>query len=152
MTVMHAMLGNAAVAAVLALLALAVGRVCRSPSVRHVAWVLVLLKLIMPPLISVPLPVLPAPPAENPNSEIRNPKEIQITQTPNPKPAGVQVSDIGVSGLGFVSGFGFRIWDFALGVWAGGAVVWFVWQCRRIVRFRRRVARAEDAGPEVAAA
>ena len=38
MTVMHAMLGNAAVAAVLAVLALAIDRVCRSPAVRHVAW------------------------------------------------------------------------------------------------------------------
>ena len=58
--VLHAMLGNAAFAAVLALLALAVGRACRSPAVRHVAWVLVLLKLVTPPLFSVPLPVLPA--------------------------------------------------------------------------------------------
>jgi hypothetical protein len=37
-------------------------------------------------------------------------------------------------------------------VWAAGAAGWFLWQGRRIVRFRRRVARAEDAGPEVAAA
>src|SRR5438552_12930414 len=62
------MLGNAAVAAGLALLALAVGYACRSPVVRHAAWVLVLLKLVTPPLFSVPLPVLPAswgtPPAE----------------------------------------------------------------------------------------
>src|SRR3954468_13499101 len=60
MAVIHAMLGNAAVAAVLALLALAVVRTCRSPAVRHVAWLLVLLKLVTPPLFSVPLAVLPA--------------------------------------------------------------------------------------------
>jgi beta-lactamase regulating signal transducer with metallopeptidase domain len=116
MTVMHAMLGNAAVAAVFALLALAVGYACRSPAVRHVAWVLVLLKLVTPPLFTVPLPVLPAswdvPPAE---------------------PASPAV-------------------HWALAVWAVGAAGWFIWQGRRIVRFRRRVARAEDAGPEVTAA
>src|SRR4051794_19358813 len=62
------MIGNAAVAAVLALAALAVGCACRSPAVRHAAWVLVLLKLLTPPLFDVPLTVLPAswatPPAE----------------------------------------------------------------------------------------
>src|SRR5260370_26459759 len=68
MTAMHAMLGNAAVAAVLALVALAIGCACRSPAVRHAAWILVLLKLVTPPLFSVPLRVLPAswgtPPAK----------------------------------------------------------------------------------------
>src|SRR5205085_11140127 len=40
----------------------------------------------------------------------------------------------------------------ALAVWAAGAAGWWLWQGRRVVRFRRRVARAADAGPEVAAA
>src|SRR5207253_5990616 len=40
----------------------------------------------------------------------------------------------------------------ALAVWFAGAAGWLVWQGRRIVRFQRRVARAEDAEPEVAAA
>jgi beta-lactamase regulating signal transducer with metallopeptidase domain len=116
MTVMHAMLGNAAVAAVLALLALAVGCACRSPAVRHVAWVLVLLKLVTPPLFRVPLPVLPA--------------SWDALSAEPPAPAA----------------------HWGLAVWIAGAAGWFVWQGRRIVRFRRRVARAEDAGPEVAAA
>src|SRR5438477_11197482 len=62
------MLGNAAVAVGLALLALAVGYAVRPPAVRHAAWLLVLLKLVTPPLFNIPLPVLPAswaaPPAE----------------------------------------------------------------------------------------
>jgi bla regulator protein BlaR1 len=63
--------------------------------------------------------------------------------------------DFGVSSFAFPSDFGFRIsdlyvWLFA--VWIAGAAVWFIWQGRRIIRFRRRVARAQDAGPEVAAA
>jgi beta-lactamase regulating signal transducer with metallopeptidase domain len=40
----------------------------------------------------------------------------------------------------------------ALATWVAGAAGWYVWQGRRIVRFQRRFARAEDAGPEVAAA
>ena len=37
-------------------------------------------------------------------------------------------------------------------MWAAGAGAWFAWQGRRVVRFRRRVARAEAAPPEVGAA
>src|SRR5262245_47919911 len=54
------MLGNAAVAAVLAAFAAALDRCVRAPAVRHAAWVLVLLKLVTPPLVRLPLPVLPA--------------------------------------------------------------------------------------------
>src|SRR5262245_14799712 len=68
MSVMHAMLGNAAVAAVLAVLALGGRYTCRSPAVRHLAWLMVLLKLVTPPLFTIPLSVLPAswsgPPAD----------------------------------------------------------------------------------------
>jgi len=111
-TVVDAMLGNAAVAAVLALGALAVGCVCRSPAVRHIAWLLVLLKLVTPPLVTVPLPVLPA------------------------------------SASTFaIPSFEFTQW--ALVVWALGMIGWFVWQGRRVIRFRRKIARAEDAHADV---
>jgi bla regulator protein blaR1 len=150
--VLHATLGNVAVAAVLALLALVVGRVCRSPAVRHTMWVLVLLKLVTPPLFSVPLPVLPAswlpPPAE----------PAPLTgHLLRPPPAAPGSSDSPARGV--VRDPAWWNWfrtagaaQGALAVWAAGAAGWFVWQVRRIARFRSRVARAEDAGPEVAAA
>jgi beta-lactamase regulating signal transducer with metallopeptidase domain len=49
-------LSNVVVAAVLALVALAVGRVCRWPALRHSLWLLVLLKLVTPPIVLLPLP------------------------------------------------------------------------------------------------
>src|SRR5262245_8205801 len=57
-------LANAVCAGLLALLALAAGRVCRRPAVMHGLWLLVLVKLVTPPLFSLPLRVLPpeAPP------------------------------------------------------------------------------------------
>src|SRR5206468_3282122 len=58
--VVDVMLGNAAVAAGLALLALAAGYFCRCPALRHAAWLVVLLKLVTPPLFPLSLPVLPA--------------------------------------------------------------------------------------------
>jgi beta-lactamase regulating signal transducer with metallopeptidase domain len=50
-------LSNAGAALVLALLATAVGVICRRPALTHLLWVLVLLKLVAPPIRAVPLPV-----------------------------------------------------------------------------------------------
>src|SRR5712692_8872688 len=47
---------NAALASVLALAAFLIGRACRRPVITHTLWLLVLLKLLTPPLVSVPLP------------------------------------------------------------------------------------------------
>ena len=81
MTVVHAMLGNAAVAAILAVVALIIGYACRSPAVRHVAWVLVLLKLVAPPLFHVPLRVLPASWGDTPVEPA--PPPVRLVQLPS---------------------------------------------------------------------
>jgi beta-lactamase regulating signal transducer with metallopeptidase domain len=142
------MLGNAAVAAVLAVLALVVGCTCRSPALRHLAWVLVLLKLVTPPLFRVPLPVLPASwsaeefPTESAHG-LRgwiNTARIYL---------GEEKADPSTQAVDGPRG---ELFGILIGLSFAGAVAWFVWQGRRIVRFRRRVARAEDAGPEVVAA
>lgn len=139
------MLGNAAVAAVLALLAFGVGRAVKSPSVRHAAWLLVLLKLVTPPLVTVPLPVLPASWNQAPESSVVHALIAPTATTAAPVVAGAEPN----------------LWDryrprgtveWVVVVWATGAVVWFGWQGRRVLRFRRRVKRADDAPPDVAAA
>lgn len=150
MTVVHAMLSNAAVAAVLALLALAIGATCRSPAVRHAAWVVVLLKLVTPPLFSIPLTVLPASWAAEPAEPsaghifISSSPATRANRLPTETTAPVPAlwDRYGPSG----------VVEWLVVAWAGGALVWFVWQGRRIVRFRRRVASADGAGPEVGAA
>jgi beta-lactamase regulating signal transducer with metallopeptidase domain len=152
MAILHAMLGNAAVAAVLAVLALAAGRFCRSPAVRHLLWVLVLLKLVTPPLFHVPLAVLPEAWAEPPAEP---PPHVCCVLQPLPSPAPPPESPANRMAHAPAwwerwRGVGVDEWVFA--VWMAGAVGWFIWQGRRIVHFRRWVARAEDAGPEVAAA
>jgi bla regulator protein BlaR1 len=48
-------LSNAVMASVLAVLAAGAGFFCRRPAVRHTLWLLVLLKLVTPPLMSVPV-------------------------------------------------------------------------------------------------
>src|SRR5262245_4096329 len=49
-------LSNVLVSAALALVAITVGLVCRRPAVTHALWLLVLLKLVTPPLFRVSLP------------------------------------------------------------------------------------------------
>jgi beta-lactamase regulating signal transducer with metallopeptidase domain len=146
-TVVHAMLSNAAIAALLALIAFAIGYVCRSPAIRHAAWVVVLLKLVTPPLFSIPLTVLPASWAEIP-------EQTAIAQVSQPSPTATYASlTPGNPSIPPVVWWK-RAWltevtSWAIAVWVVGAVGWFVWQGRRIVRFRRRVVSAEVASPEV---
>src|SRR5688572_6835461 len=69
-------LSNIAVATLLAILAWTAGRCLRRPAITHALWLLVFLKLLTPPLVSVPVirtaasPVVaanvPAPPAAVP--------------------------------------------------------------------------------------
>jgi WD40 repeat protein/beta-lactamase regulating signal transducer with metallopeptidase domain len=64
---LYAALANAVLAVPLAVLAAAAGRLCRRPALAHALWVLVLVKLLTPPLLSVPvLPAVPEPAAEEP--------------------------------------------------------------------------------------
>src|SRR5688572_10199920 len=53
-------LSNTLFAAILALAALAISRTFRRPALAHALWLLVLLKLITPPLFNIPLPIIPA--------------------------------------------------------------------------------------------
>jgi bla regulator protein blaR1 len=48
-------LTNAAMAAVLAVAAAGAGKICRRPALVHALWVLVLVKLVTPPLVVVPI-------------------------------------------------------------------------------------------------
>ena len=64
-TVLELGLSNLVVAAVLAALALAAGTWGKRPALTHALWLLVLLKLVTPPVINLPVRLLPAsePPA-----------------------------------------------------------------------------------------
>ncbi len=56
-------LANAVCAGLLAVLAVVVGRCFRRPALTHCLWLLVLIKLVTPPLFALPLAWLPAAPA-----------------------------------------------------------------------------------------
>jgi bla regulator protein blaR1 len=79
-TLLEYALANAAAATALALVALAVGFVVRRPAVRNALWVLVLVRLVLPPVWTVPLPV-----------PIDDPEPVEVASAvadPIPPPAG----------------------------------------------------------------
>lgn len=55
-SLVHTMLSNALVATILALPPLVLARFGRSPALVHSLWLVVLLKLVTPPLVTIPLP------------------------------------------------------------------------------------------------
>src|SRR5262245_58979236 len=62
-SLLHIGLSNAIAACALAAVAGIVGCFCRRPAVRHALWLLVLLKLVTPPLIDIPVGQPPASPS-----------------------------------------------------------------------------------------
>ena len=56
---------NAVVVVPLAVLAWLVGRLVRKPALTHALWIIVLLKLVTPPLVHLPVPI------SDPNSDLR---------------------------------------------------------------------------------
>ncbi len=55
-SLVHVMLSNALVVAVLAIAVAITGRACRRPALIHGLWLIVMLKLVTPPLLPVSLP------------------------------------------------------------------------------------------------
>src|SRR2546423_6612743 len=53
---LHVALSNAVAATALAVVAAVTGRLCRRPALTHGLWLLVLLKLVTPPLLTVRIP------------------------------------------------------------------------------------------------
>jgi beta-lactamase regulating signal transducer with metallopeptidase domain len=89
-TLLQVALSNAVMATGLALLALVISSLWRRPAVTHCLWVLVLLKLVTPPLVLVPLPWLNeedrVSTAREP--EVKSPAPNAFVELPHLDPAG----------------------------------------------------------------
>ena len=153
-------LANAAAATLLALAALLVGLVVRRPAVRNALWVLVLVRLVLPPVwtvtFTVPAPDAPAAastnsdPAPAPDLVVVNdgPADVggEVAATPAAAvPTPPVAADVAAvpERTALVSAF-----TIAAAVWAAGALFVFVRSGGRIVRFRRAL---RDARPAPAA-
>lgn len=138
-------LSNAACAALLALLAAAVSRLApRRPALSHAAWVLVLLKLLTPPLWTIPLPSL------QPSGQ--TPVPVQVAAQPTP----VEIPNAGVERVVRVPArtvptrreLGISPWTVAAVSWVAGSLTCAALVAIRLIRFRGILRYARPAGPE----
>jgi beta-lactamase regulating signal transducer with metallopeptidase domain len=169
---LHAGLSNALVAVVLALVAVVVGRTFRRPALTHGLWLLVLLKLVTPPLVGVSIPWPSSPPGptvlasertqQTPpaNQEVRLgnlsapkaqdpvPEEPhQAVRPVEPEPATVpppQNAEATVP-VSFPGG-----WQGALAaLWLAGTVAWLGLALARARRFRRLLSFARPVADDL---
>jgi beta-lactamase regulating signal transducer with metallopeptidase domain len=167
---LHIGLGNAVVAPVLALAAWCAGRVCRRPALVHSLWLLVLLKLVTPPL--VPFPILQAaapdaqevdvqdPPAFSRHVEVlpadelragpaeRRGKDSSIDRRPTPRPyraARKTPEHVVASSPPEVTAVTWQ--GVVVAVWLAGCVAWWAVAAYRIRLFQRLVRDAVPAEP-----
>src|SRR5712691_3102976 len=171
-------LANAVCAAGLALIVLAIGRICRRPAVMHGLWLLVLLKLVTPPLLPVPVRVLPAP---EPQAVAAAPVVAEIATTPD-EPAMVgrflflpsTNEDEILIGIRIESAVEPRdsprttalppvpesppvpaavdwriVARWLVGIWAIGASAWFLLAAARMARFQRLLRFGQPAPAEL---
>lgn len=161
----EAVLGNLLVAALLAMAAAVAGRWGRRPAVTHALWLLVLVKLVTPPVVQVPVPCLPARPAETAVAVPPRPAAPIPVSTPaglpdvgaaatavTVMPAGVPTAAIDADGPVLLpapvslaasgsAGDSVPAWGVVgLAVWLAGAGAWLglaVVRTRRFARFLR---------------
>ncbi len=148
-------ISNLCISMALALVAYAVHRSGKLPFVAHLLWVLVLLKLITPPLLT--LPVIPVPGLDAGAVETRSglsavePTAVG-TLTSEPGVLGTALDDTALETGRTTPG----AWSLErtktslLALWALGSAGVFAWSLLRIVRFNRLLHLAsEPAPPEV---
>jgi beta-lactamase regulating signal transducer with metallopeptidase domain len=134
-------LWNAAASAVLALLAAAVARVCRRPALAHALWLLVLLKLLTPPLVPFSLSLPAAEPPPPPAVEPADVADVDPMPAEEDEAAALPVEPEPVAPVS--PPVPWQWW--AEAVWLAGTALWAGWVVIHVVRFRRALRHARLA-------
>jgi beta-lactamase regulating signal transducer with metallopeptidase domain len=165
----HIGLTNAALAVFLALLAAGAGRICRRPALIHALWLLVLLKLLTPPILSIDIPwpgpdtivraehepVLPdTQPCRDADADplpevVLDMNRIEATDAIASMPANEGLAEPAAGGavLGWTRIALSQIsWVMMAGIcWLAGTLAWLALTALRVWRFRRLLRSAEPA-------
>jgi beta-lactamase regulating signal transducer with metallopeptidase domain len=171
-TLLQIGLSNAVVATALALVVACVGLLWRRPALVHSLWLLVLLKLITPPLFWVPVPWPPTPTAHAAAAEASaapeqtasvildgfNPDDWPVAdgvdgETDDPAmtfrlgATGTDISDPAANAEATASPTWLALWWQSLicGVWLAGSVFWYACAYRRLASFQRLLRHARLA-------
>ena len=166
-TLLEIALSNAAVATVLAVVAFGVTVVFRRPALAHAAWLLVLLKLLTPPLFTVPveLPRVSAEQVETvdevPQVRVETPRlesgylseagpveaHVETHFVPETVETPVPLAPEVVEEAAFWAAWADQWPRVLLAVWAGGSALCLMviasrlWRFRRVLRFARLAPR-----------
>lgn len=145
-------LSNAVAATLLAVVAFAVDRLFRRPALSHACWLLVVLKLVTPPLVRVPLPWTAAPRPDSPAIAVDGGALAAAPAPPAALPTIQHVADGELaefeseSSADAVSGS-----TIALAVWLTGALLWWTIAALRIAHFGRLLRQTGTAPPKLRA-
>lgn len=162
-TLLHIGLSNALVSLLMALAVMATALFCRRPALLHGLWLLVLAKLLTPPLVAIPL--------NWPNPAQAKSVEIDSTLPIEPAAAAPDLAGLaeGAGALEAVAEVVIPVaepgeeaasmpqvpapaWPWrtlVLGVWLAGALSWFGLALIRLLRFQRLLRHARPAPADV---
>jgi beta-lactamase regulating signal transducer with metallopeptidase domain len=160
-TLLHAALANALTATLLAVPVAAVARLGRRPALAHALWLLVLLKLVTPPLFPVRLPwadPLADAPREQPPLALAPGAAEPAGGALVPEPTGAMplIPEAAAPVLAAdpipLPQHGWDRWMGLLAVvWLTGSGLWWGLVCLRVGRFRRLLRHARSASSELQA-
>ncbi len=132
-------LSNACFALVLALVAVAVGSQARRPHLAHLLWLLVFVKLVTPPLVTIPVGLFPQPP-DHTDAHAGAFRAGPPSAVADTAPESVLRSSIA------------PLWNRAKSclatLWLLGSAAVFVWSMARVCRFGRLLAAESDIAPQ----
>ena len=151
--VLALVISNLVIAVALAMFAFAVQARARRPWLAHVAWLMVLVKLVTPSMVSVPVLVIDAEPVDAPavspapsSDDAWQAPAFELSSTreaarPSPEPFAVAMTSVRAHGLAVLA------W-----IWVVGSTLVFCVSSMRIVRFEHRLRHAsKEADPQIVA-
>ncbi|MFV1967129.1 MAG: M56 family metallopeptidase, partial [Pirellulaceae bacterium] len=167
MSVLDFALSNAIIATLLALVAASVERITMKPQVTHALWLLVLVKLVTPPMACIPVPFSVRTKAESSGTrqptftpsavttpshgsehfeagEVTQAQDAVLPPQRSVIPTLDRTSDVGE--VRRLAPGNRAVWSTGLvAVWVTGSVIWFGLAIIRLARFRRVLRFAEPA-------
>lgn len=132
-------LSNACFALVLALVAMLVGAKGRRPHLAHLLWLLVFVKLVTPPLVT--LPVLPSSALPEAHLVPHSRPEFAISEVALDAGAGPEV--VGPAPVLWRHGTAWLV-----GFWLAGSLLVFAWSLFRVGRFQRLLSAESAEAPD----
>ena len=141
-------LSNACIALALAIVALVVEATVKRPQLAHLLWLLVFIKLVTPPLVSIPI-VTTGGLTDNTTVIIQDHSQLDIDEKEISATSNIFVSETEISPLAKIK---FLMLDYGKAwlppIWLLGIMVVFAWSMVRVFRFHRLLTLGSEIAPQ----